>query len=176
ASPRRRAPPRNGGTACETGGPSLPPSARAPRSSPTHKVRCAAACSWLGLGRTSPGRVRPGRARLRRSIRRAGNALAGAQAYVDLEAFGILAWVLDVERRIGALAWGHQPRGGPAEVFSGLEVARTDVRSEAIRQRHAQQRIGLQLRRCVQDARAHTQRAGGVRISGDAPLPQLIRG
>jgi hypothetical protein len=99
-----------------------------------------------------------------------------AQAYVDLEPFGILARVLNVERCIGALAWSHQPRGGPAEVFRGLEVARADVRSEAIRQRHAQQRIGLQLRRRVQDARPHTQRAGGIRISGDAPLPQLVRG
>ena len=65
---------------------------------------------------------------------------------------------------------------GLAQIFRGLEIARADRAAEAIGERDAQQRIGLQLRRRVQDAGAHAQRAVGAWIAGDAPLTQLIRG
>ena len=46
-----------------------------------------------------------------------------------------------------------------AHVFGRLEVARADARAETIGERDAQQRIGLQLRRGIQDAGAHPQRS-----------------
>ena len=51
--------------------------------------------------------------------------------------------------------------GGLPRYSAGLEVARADAVAEAVRERHAQQRIRLRCAADVQDAGAHPQRAVG---------------
>ena len=157
-----------GGTACETAGPSLPPSARARRWSATRKVRFAACTLMASPGAHQPASQHPPRRKFfgrRRAGTRRSRTLRHPCRGPEMSSVA------------SARSPGASMRTiGLADVFRGLEVARADVRAEAIGQRHAQQRIGLQLRRRVEDARPHAQRAGGIRISGDAPLAQLIGG
>ena len=65
---------------------------------------------------------------LRRSIAGARTFLIdAAQAYVDLESFGVLAGIQYVERRIDPLSGREHARDGLAQIFRGLEIAGADA-------------------------------------------------
>ena len=102
--------------------------------------------------------------------------IGAAQAHVDLEPFGVLAGIQDVESRIDSLSGREHAHRRLAEIFRRLELAGADSTAEAVGERDSQQRIRLQLRRRVEYARAHPQRTFGARIAGYAPLAKLIGG